>query len=146
MTIQTSGRLTCALMMAGFMLVSGCAATSLSSGGGEMDRQNDPTMSSAEMRIEVLGFEGCPNTPLMRERVAAAVASWGVPTEVSYVDQEALPPSDLRRGWPSPTVLVNGSDLFGLQPPTEAAMGCRVYEGGVPSASDLGDALRGWTE
>lgn len=97
----------------------------------------------ATMRIEILGFEGCPNTPAMRERVEKAANAIGLSGKtVVYVDQEKLPEKDVRRGYPTPTVLVDGRDLFGLPVPTAPAMGCRVYPGGVPTVDDIAAQLR----
>jgi hypothetical protein len=94
------------------------------------------------MKIEVLGFEGCPNTPQTRANVEKAVKSIGHSAKVGYVDQMKLPESDRRRGWPTPTVLVDGRDLFGMSEPKGAAMGCRMYEGGAPSEAAITNALR----
>jgi len=99
------------------------------------------TMKSA-MKIEVLGFEGCPNTPRTRSNVESSVASLGLDAEVVFVDQEKLPEGDRRRGWPSPTVLVDGRDLFGMAEPASAAMGCRMYSGGAPTVDEIAIALR----
>jgi hypothetical protein len=84
------------------------------------------------IQVEVLGFGDCPNTPefLRRVRVAATHVDG---TRVVYVDQEALPEHDIRRGYPTPTALANGRDLFGLPVPTNPSMGCRMYEGGLPT-------------
>ncbi len=92
------------------------------------------------MTIEVLGFEGCPNTPVLRQAVEEAVASLGGQFVVRYVDQDALAADDVRRSWPAPTVLVNGSDLFGLAS-AGAGPGCRMYAGGVPTAERVTRAL-----
>lgn len=94
------------------------------------------------MNIEVLGFEGCPNTPQTKANVEKAVTSLGVAANVVYVDQMRLPENDRRRGWPTPTVLVDGRDLFGMAEPQGAAMGCRMYEGGAPSKAQIATALR----
>lgn len=96
--------------------------------------------------IEVLGFTGCPNTPTILANTRAAVArlGWGGPdASVAYIDQEGLPEGDTRRGWPTPTVLVDGRDLFGMPAPTGAAMGCRLYPGGAPSVDEIAERLSG---
>ena len=93
------------------------------------------------MRVDVLGFGDCPNTPLFRERVEAAALRVGGFTVVS-VNQESLPPTDLRRGYPAPTALVDGQDLFGLATPTAPSLGCRMYAGGLPSVDEIADRLR----
>lgn len=99
-------------------------------------------MSAAKPAIELLGFPGCPNTPEMRTNLKAALASFGAGWTFADTDQETLPEGDIRRGWPTPTVLVNGRDLFGMAPPTAASMGCRIYPGGVPEAGEIAKKLK----
>jgi hypothetical protein len=104
-----------------------------------------PHVKQIAMRIEVLGFEGCPNAPQTKANVEKAVALLGVDASVAYVDQMKLPVNDRRRGWASPTVLVNGRDLFGMAAPSGAAMGCRIYAGGAPSEGEIANALRSFS-
>jgi len=92
-------------------------------------------------RIEVLGFEGCPNTPTILANTRAAVERLGLDAAIAYIDQERLPEGDVRRGWPTPTVLVDGHDLFGMLAPQSAAMGCRMYPGGSPSVDEIAERL-----
>ena len=99
-------------------------------------------MERIAMKIEVLGFTGCPNTPQTRRNVEKAVASIGLVANVVFVDQEKLSDNDRRRGWPTPTVLADGRDLFGMPAPKGSAMGCRMYQGGAPSEADITAALR----
>lgn len=99
----------------------------------------------SRLQIEVLGFETCPNTPATQDNVKKAVASLGLQADVVYVDQEKLPTGDSRRGWPTPTVLVKGRDLFGMAAPKDSAMGCRVYSGGAPSVEEIAQGLRNFT-
>ena len=87
-------------------------------------------------RVEFLGFPGCPNTPELRNNLRAALADLGSP-EFLDTDQSALPESDPRRGWPAPTILVDGRDLFGMPAPESASMGCRMYHDGVPSEAKI---------
>lgn len=94
------------------------------------------------MRIEVLGFEGCPNTPTFIERIRSAAKASGLDATVVYVDQEALGETDIRRGYPTPTALVNDRDLFGMPVPTSNAMSCRSYQGGVPTVDEIAARLR----
>jgi hypothetical protein len=90
------------------------------------------------MRIELLGFPDCPNTPVLRENLRAALASIGEGITFRDVNQAELAEDDVRRGWPTPTILVNGVDLFNLPAPTGTAMSCRGYADGIPSS----DAIR----
>lgn len=99
-------------------------------------------MNRAQPRIELLGFPDCPNTPAMRDSLGAALASLGTDWNFTDTDQEKLPEGDVRRGYPTPTVLVNDRDLYGLPVPTAPSMGCRMYPGGVPDSSDISDKIR----
>ncbi len=94
------------------------------------------------MTIELLGFPGCPDTPQMRANLTAALEQLGNGAVFADTNQETLPENDLRRGWPTPTVLLNDKDLFGMAPPTAPSMGCRIYAGGVPDAQTITGKLR----
>ncbi|HRP63712.1 MAG TPA: hypothetical protein PK400_10490 [Phycisphaerales bacterium] len=112
-------------------LAAGCAARSLVPADGARD-----------MKIEVLGFDDCPNTGDFHERVLAAAKQLDLHDSVAYVDQEQLPANDLRRGYPAPSALVNGRDLFDLPEPETPSLGCRMYPGGLPSVDDIARRLR----
>ncbi len=80
----------------------------------------------------------------MRDHLRAALREVGGGQVFAEIDQEVLPPGDPRRGWPAPTILVNGVDLFGMAAPTPGAraMGCRLYEGGgAPSPERIAARL-----
>lgn len=97
---------------------------------------------SQAMNIELLGFPGCPNTLAMRDCLIAAIKTLGGELAFQEVNQESLPESDIRRGWPAPTVLLNGQDLFGSARPSSPAMGCRMYAGGVPDSVSIENRWR----
>lgn len=96
-------------------------------------------IGDTHMDITLLGFDGCPMTPLMKQRLEEAITRLEPSLKLIQIDQHSLDASDLRRGYPAPTVVVNGSDLYGMQPPASPSMGCRIYDGpdGVPSVDDL---------
>ena len=92
------------------MLVCGCAALMV----GCMAR-SAPTASP----LVFLTRDGCVNTDLMRANLDKALASLGRPPAYALIDADTLPSSDPRAGYGTPTVLVNGVDLFGMpEPPT----------------------------
>jgi hypothetical protein len=98
------------------------------------------------MKIEILGFDGCPNTPQTKANVENAAASMRLAAIVAYVDQHTLPQDDQRRGWPAPTILVDGRDLFGMSPSQAMALGCRMYpHGGAPTEAEIAAALKSTT-
>lgn len=125
----------CLGLSAAAVLIAGCSSHR------EAAATTAPPQGHA-MQIELLGFPDCPNTPAMRENLTAALKNLGGGLTFTDTNQEALPEHDLRRGWPTPTVLVNGADLFGMAPPTAPSMGCRMYPGGVPDAATIADRLR----
>jgi hypothetical protein len=125
---------------------TGCAAAALCLLAGCAPEPSQPAMSAAvsarQPAIELLGFPGCPNTPAMRANLKAALASVGNGWTFTDTDQEKLPQGDIRRGYPTPTILVNGCDLYGLPVPTGPNMGCRLYAGGVPDAAHIAARIK----
>ena len=99
---------------------------------------------AAQPSIALLGFSDCPHTPEMRANLTAALESMHTGWTFTEVDQEALAAGDVRRGYPTPTILVDGHDLFGLARPVSSTMSCRVYIGGVPSAEVIAARLTVW--
>ena len=115
-------------------LLAGCASPGSAGASGA---RPSASASAAQPTIELLGFTKCPSTPAMRANLRVALLSIDRGWTYTYIDQDQLPETDVRRGWPAPSVLVNGRDLFAMTSPTQPTMTCRVYEGGLPSASEL---------
>ncbi len=67
--------------------------------------------------IEFLGTSSCANSPVMEGNLKAALAMKGMEEVYSLIDIKQLPASDYRRGYGTPTVLVNGMDIFGAPRP-----------------------------
>lgn len=88
------------------------------------------------MHITFLGSRDCPNTPRLRSNVEQALARLGI-TSFEELDQTTMNDDDIRRGYPTPTILVNGQDLYGLTAPKEALMRCRLYPNGLPGANEI---------
>ncbi len=97
------------------------------------------------MRVEVLYFDACPTYRAAEETLRGVLAREEAEVELVAVntDEEAQ-----RLRFPgSPTVRVDGEDLFPVPDQAEYALGCRVYatpEGlrGSPTAEMLEEALR----
>ena len=100
-----------------------------------------PNENTKLIRIEILGFPDCPNTPEFGQRVQAAANEVGGFVLVA-VDQQTLPTNDVRRGYPAPTALMHASDLFGLPVPTSPTLSCRTYAGGLPSVNKIAAKLK----
>jgi hypothetical protein len=120
----------CSLVTASVLAVGGCAG----SAGRE---EGEVLVNIEQVRVEMLYFEGCPNTQTMRERLREAVGRLGDGVASVEVDLESLPMDDARRGYGSPTVLVNGRDLMGMAKPEATELSCRIYPEGVPSSDAI---------
>ena len=93
--------------------------------------------STSQKPIEFLGFEGCPNTPVLLERLQKASPR----CKIIKVDLMQLKTGDSRLGWGAPTILVDGEDLFGVAPSTDLAVSCRNWSTGLPEISDIKKSL-----
>lgn len=98
------------------------------------------------MRITVLTVPDCPNAPVIRERITAALDGKEAQVELIEVRQEAEAARWGMTG--SPTVLVDGVDPFAVVG-APASISCRLYRdeegrpGGAPSIEALRRALSG---
>ena len=98
------------------------------------------------MRVELLYFNGCPTYRAAEKMLRGVLAQEHLEAEVELVavnnDEEAQ-----RRRFPgSPTIRVDGEDLFPVPERAEYALGCRTYatsEGfrGSPTSTMLSEAL-----
>ena len=68
-------------------------------------------------RITLLTRGGCTNSLTMRRHLDEALTAIGTPSTYEVIDLDGLPEADLRRGYPTPTVLYAGRDLFGMPEP-----------------------------
>jgi protein tyrosine phosphatase (PTP) superfamily phosphohydrolase (DUF442 family) len=86
--------------------------------------------------IELQHFHGCPNSPILIERVNEAIRDL---ENVDYV--EVLVDSNEKaeeikfRG--SPTLLINGIDFEEREQPETASLNCRVYQNGLPTSQQI---------
>ncbi len=98
------------------------------------------------MNVEVLYFEGCPTYVAAMETLRDVLSELGVDADVELVavntDEEAK-----QLQFPgSPTIRVEGRDLFPVPQPSVWALGCRTYvtpEGlkGYPTREMIRNAL-----
>jgi hypothetical protein len=75
---------------------------------------------AADQRPAPLVFltrDGCVNTARMRRNIDAALKSLGREALYEVVNQDTLPTDDVRRGYPTPTLLYADRDVFGLAVP-----------------------------
>lgn len=77
------------------------------------------TGDRSEVRLEFLTRDGCRNTPQLLENLKAAFSEGKVPAQLTLVHQGTLPPDDPRKGYPTPTILMDGRGIFGLTAPQQ---------------------------
>jgi len=75
------------------------------------------TSERSAAQLVFLTRGGCANTEIMRANLADALRALGWPADYQLVDLDTLTATDLRRGYPTPTVLYANRDLFGLREP-----------------------------
>ena len=91
--------------------------------------------------IEIQHFEGCPNSPVLSERVREAIKDF---EEIEF--KEVLVETNEKaaevgfRG--SPTLLINGKDIEGLAEPDKPALMCRYYPDGLPDIELIKQKIR----
>jgi hypothetical protein len=59
----------------------------------------------------------CVNTPPLKANLDAALQALRVPADYEVVDLDLVPQSDVRAGYPTPTLLYRNRDLFGMPEP-----------------------------
>ncbi len=90
--------------------------------------------------IQFLSFAGCPLAAPARDNLMAALKQCGL---VDFVDVDLLSettPTKLK-SWGSPTILVEGKDVMGMQPGQEVC--CRIYATAerVPSVQHIASVI-----
>ena len=88
------------------LILAGCAA-----------RSDGPPAQHSSSQLVLLTRDGCMNTETMRARLGDALRALQRPAEFDVVDLDTLPASDVRRGYPTPTVLYANRDVFGMDVP-----------------------------
>jgi hypothetical protein len=92
------------------------------------------------LTVELVYLEGCPNVAAARENLGHALRAAGLPAVWREWEQHNPAAPSRIRGYPSPTVLVNGSDVAG-EAPGPAGQACRA--GGAPTVDRIRGALLG---
>jgi hypothetical protein len=68
--------------------------------------------------LTLLTRDGCVNTPKMRANLASALKALKWATDYQAIDIGTLPTTDVRAGYPTPTLLYKARDIFGMPVPT----------------------------
>lgn len=76
-------------------------------------------------KIHFVYFQGCPTAEPARQALNKAIKELNLDCQVIDVDTTGGLPGNAMGRYPSPTILVNGRELFGPTQGTAAC--CRVY-------------------
>jgi hypothetical protein len=88
------------------------------------------------LRVELVYLEGCPHAETARRNLRAALRRAGLPQVWVSWNLDAWVPDGLR-GYPSPTVLVDGDDVTNAS--RGVGVGCAVH--GAPGVDGILNAL-----
>jgi hypothetical protein len=99
-----------------------------------------------DVKLEILYFDGCPSYRTAEETLRGVLAEQGIGAEVELVAVDTDEEANRLRFPGSPTVRVDGEDLFPVPDRAGYALGCRMYatpEGlkGSPTAEKFKEAL-----
>lgn len=75
----------------------------------------DPKRPNVELQF--LTRDGCRNTERMLENLNAGISAGKIAAKYVLIHQEHLSSDDPRSGYPTPTLLMDGRDVFGLPVP-----------------------------
>ncbi len=94
-----------------------------------------------KIEIEIQHFHGCPNSPVLVERVKEAIKEFeNVEYREVIVDSNEKAEEIKFRG--SPTLLINGKDFEDQPEPDKPALMCRYYPYGLPDVIQLKTKLK----
>lgn len=93
-------------------------------------------MKVNHIKIEIQHFIGCPNSPILIERVGEAIEGFdNIDYKEVIVDSNEKAEKLKFRG--SPTLLINGEDFDNQPEPENPALACRYYAKGLPDIEDI---------
>ena len=73
-----------------------------------------------ENKVMFLTRKGCPHSPVVYRSLVSVLTARGISEEPVTIYLGLLAEDDARTGYGTPTILVNGHDLFGLGVPAPA--------------------------
>ena len=73
--------------------------------------------ASLKSDLVFLMRDGCVNTPALVANLNDALTALKLPKDYQFIDIGTLSKDEPRTGYPTPTVLWKGRDIFGMAPP-----------------------------
>ena len=83
-------------------------------------------------------MQNCPNVIPVWDALQSALSELHYNQPIEQLDINTLSENqDKRSGYGSPTILIDGKDLFGSPFPDTDNPSCRYYPNGLPNAADI---------
>ena len=93
-------------------------------------------MKSKVIKIELQHFTGCPNAPVLIERVKEVIRDFdNIEYKEVIIDSNEKAEEVKFRG--SPTLLINGEDFENQPEPESPALSCRYYINGLQGVEEI---------
>lgn len=93
------------------------------------------------IKIDLQHFIGCPNSPILIERIAEAIKGLdNIDYTEIIVDSNEKAKEIKFRG--SPTLLINGEDFENQPEPKSPALSCRYYPNGLPDVYAIQERIK----
>jgi hypothetical protein len=90
------------------------------------------------MKLQFLSMQNCPNVSPVWDSLQSALAELHYNQPIEKLDVNELSENqDKRAGYGSPTILINGKDLFDSPAPATSNPSCRYYPNGLPNAAGI---------
>ena len=84
-------------------------------------------MTDNSHKIELLYFDDCPSWKNARKILKDSLIKLGIPQDVILTKVETQEEADKNKFTGSPTIRINGEDLFPMDQ-DNYALGCRIYQ------------------
>lgn len=95
--------------------------------------------------LEFQHFHGCPNGPKLLKNIKEAIKGLdNIELIERIVDTNEKAKKYQFRG--SPTLLINGNDIEGLEAPANPSLTCRFYPKGLPTAEEIREKIKQFKE
>ncbi|RLD64210.1 MAG: DUF2703 domain-containing protein [Bacteroidetes bacterium] len=94
------------------------------------------------IKIEVQYFKGCPNSEATLEMVKKFVAESELQIEFEEILVETQEVAEKYKFRGSPTILINGKDVEGLEENKTPSLACRYYINGLPTEDEIREMVK----
>ncbi len=89
------------------------------------------------IKIEVQYFNGCPNSEATLKMVKEFVEKSELKIEFKEILVETQEDAEKYKFRGSPTILINGKDVEGVEENKTPSLACRYYANGLPNKNDI---------